>query len=306
MLGWLESIDPSLAAALISAVVSVAVAVMTVLLAPTLKYGLDSRLESRKLDLHYRSEQRKALREHIARHKGRILETAADLNDRLANFVRLADAKDWLVLEGRYPGGSYSRTFAQRLISHWCVIQQFTDSAIYVDATVATKGDLAFLKILRLNIGIWTDASLFEGLPYDPARATEHFFQGQLSDMVTSLLASADGDGDMTLGELRRAFTAALDDEPETYRSIFMFLDGLQPGRLKYQRLLAAHLMLMITLNDFGYDHQRTAPERMRRVVDLLDPLIRRNFVLLLREAHVEEQTEVKALLAMLALPGDK
>ncbi|SDI34047.1 hypothetical protein [Nonomuraea jiangxiensis] len=304
MLDWVENLEPSLAAAVISAAVSAVVAVLTVLLAPVVKYGLDSRLESRKLDLQYRLEQRRALREHIGQHKGRILETASELNDRLANFIRLPDAKAWLRLEGRYPGGIYSTTFAQRMVSHWSTIQQFADSALYIDATVATREDLAFVKFLRLNLDVWTDVSLFDGRTYDRGRSSAHFFQGQLLDMVAPLTA-ADGTRGTAPGELRRAFRAELERNPDVYKSVFLFLDGLRPETLRYQRLLAARLVLIVTLNAFGYDYQRTSSEDIHGVAVLLEPSIRRNLAEIVGRAHLTKQKDVRALLVILRSASD-
>lgn len=147
---------------------------------------------------------------------------------------------------------------------------------------------------------MWTSASLFEDMTYDRGLASAHFFQGQLLDMVASLPSTdSDGDEGMTPGELRRRFKAELERDPDIYRSVFLFLDGLQPGNLKYQRLLAAHLVLMVTLNAFGYDYQRTAPEGMRRIVDLLEPAIRRNFVVLVSQVHLERHEDIEILLTM-------
>ncbi|MEV1174994.1 hypothetical protein [Nonomuraea sp. NPDC049784] len=109
----------------------------------------------------------------------------------------------------------------------------------------------------------------------------------------------------MAPGELRRRFKAVLERDPDIYKSVFLFLDGLQPGNLKYQRLLAAHLVLMVTLNAFGYDYQRTAPEGMRCIVDLVEPAIRRNLVVLVSQAHLERHEDIQPLMAMLAAETD-
>jgi len=91
VLEWFATLDPPVVAALVSAAVSIVVAAFTALAAPALKYRWDSRLEAQKLDLQYTSEQRKALRDHIARHKGRMLETLEDMTAALCSAVEGED-----------------------------------------------------------------------------------------------------------------------------------------------------------------------------------------------------------------------
>ena len=67
---WLASQPPALAAAIVAALVSLA----TTMLSSTLKYWYDTRHYSRKLELDYRYEQSKKLRDHIALNKGQLLE----------------------------------------------------------------------------------------------------------------------------------------------------------------------------------------------------------------------------------------
>src|ERR1700733_14307243 len=105
---WLASLNPTLAAAIVSAMVSLIVAGITAVVAPTVKYGFDKRLERRKLELTYRAEQSKLLRDRIGFHKGTILSAADDLADRIRNYQETPIAQDWLT--GR--GGYYLQTFA--------------------------------------------------------------------------------------------------------------------------------------------------------------------------------------------------
>jgi hypothetical protein len=62
---WLKSLDARLASAIVAAVVALLTSIITTLVTPGLKYRYDKRLESSKAEIQYRSEQQKALRNHI-------------------------------------------------------------------------------------------------------------------------------------------------------------------------------------------------------------------------------------------------
>lgn len=86
MLDWFSRLSPSVAAALVSLLVTVLTLVVSVLVGPSVKFAFDKRLKGQKLELAYRWEQRKALKDHIARHRGIFLESAEALAQRLWNY----------------------------------------------------------------------------------------------------------------------------------------------------------------------------------------------------------------------------
>jgi hypothetical protein len=91
--------------------------------------------------------------------------------------------------------------------------------SLFIDATVATEADHNFLKALNMNMRVWTDTDLFQSLDYDTNEAKDH-----------------------------------------PYVEIFRFLDGVRSGedRFRFDRVICAHLVLLATLNSFGYDYQET------------------------------------------------
>lgn len=260
---WFNSLQPAVAAAVVAAVVSLLTTGLATFIAPYVKYGFDKRLENRKLDLIYQSEQRKALRDHIARHKGRFLEAAESLSHRLWNYEGNQE-KGWLATQGQYSGEFryYSKTFAYRFLLCLGTARLLEREAMYIDANFATPSDFTFLKALKLNILVWTDTDLFKNVAYDSSEALDHFYKDELISMADSFYEK---DRVMTLGE----FTAAVREEKHPYVDVFRFFDGLtaDEDRYRHDRVVTAHLVLIATLNSFGYSFQRTSGQNISAVI---------------------------------------
>lgn len=247
-----------------AACVALATTAAATFIAPYIKYGFDKRLENRKLELAYQSEQRKALRNHIALHKGRFLEAADSLSQRLWNYER-NQAKNWLATEGHYSGTFryYTKTFAYRFLLCIGTARLLEREAMYVDATYAKSDDFAFLKAIKLTIAVWTDTDLFGHFTYDSSQAIDHFYKDDLVAMADSFF---DADRPMSLA----GFTAAVRKKKHPYIDVFRFFDGLKAdeSRYRHDRAIAAHLVLIATLNSFGYSFQKTNVQKMGEVID--------------------------------------
>jgi len=290
---WLTNLDPRLTAAIISAIVALIVAMITALLAPTVKYGLDMRLERRKLELSYRAEQSKALRDHIGFHKGAILGAADELAVRLGNYQATPDAPTWL----QNKRGYYARSFAFRILANWAAIERFNRQAVYIDARVATRPDWTFLKAAKLNLDAWSAVRLFDGLGYSGFETSDHFFRGQITTFVDSLTYPG-SDRSRTWGE----FGKALDEGSGDFDELFNFLSGLdaKTSQLKYQRLMAVDLVIIATLNSFGYDYQRKPPERIREISARCCPEVRANLRQMMVDLNLEKEQGFRELAKVL------
>ncbi|TCC07737.1 hypothetical protein [Kribbella soli] len=298
--GWFNGLQPAAAAALVSLIVALVTTVATVLIAPSVKYAFDRRLENRKLDLAYRFEQRKALKDHIGRHKGAFLESAEALSGRLQNF-HVHEQRGWLELKGKYTGeiAYYPKTFAYRLLLALGTGRVLEREALFIDASVASDDDFSFLKAVKLNALVWRMASLFDQVPYNDEEAEDHFFKDSLASMADSFFE----DGKVLS---LRQFTTAIAQHEHPYVDVFRFFDGMhaKDGRLRYQRLVCAHLVLMVTLNSFGYDFQQTEQGKLRDVATLLSaPGVRANLIQLIQRMKLERDASFAQLVEILAEP---
>jgi pimeloyl-ACP methyl ester carboxylesterase len=289
---WLTNLNPALAAAVVSAVVSLVVALITALLAPTVKYGLDMRLERRKLELVYIAEQSKSLRDRIGFHKGTILNAAEELGNRMRNYQETLHAPRWLRSRGYY-----ARTFAFRILAYWYAISRFSREAVYIDAAVATKGDWAFVKAVKLNLDIWSEVGLFEGLGYSGDFAADHFFSGQIDSLVDAFTNSEHNHA-ITGSE----FNQLIDNGTNKFDLVFNYLSELQrtAWQLKYQRLVASHLVIIATVNSFGYDHQKTSVEQVREIASHCGPEVRSNLRQLILDLQLASEGGFRELVRVL------
>jgi hypothetical protein len=294
---WFRGLPPYVVAALVSLCVTVVTLLVTTFVAPIVKFSFDKKLEARKLELVYRSEQVKKLKDQLAGHRGRFLEAADSLNHRLWNY-EINESKGWLSLDGKYSGDVpyYALSFAHRLLVTLAVGRRLEREALYVDARVAAEADFAFLKSLKLGRQVWTSATLFDGLAYESADATDHFFGDRLTSMAEEL--------DLTETVMSmREFETAVKANEHPFIDLFRFFDGLcaQEDRLRHDRVLCAHLVLITTLNRFGYDFQKTDTHRFETIISgVRNPTVLQNLKTLVTRVKLEDDKEFSRLLALL------
>lgn len=295
-LAW-SSLPAPVTSAVVSAVVALVVAVVT----PSLKYGFDKRFHRRKLDIEYTYEQQKALRDRIALYKGLLLETGGALCNRLSNFLKF-EYNQWLRMRGSCgESGYYLRSFAYRILCLLAACRLIERQALYVDSVVAAVSDRRFLEAMKLNIAVWTRADLYAGLAYDGGRNNDHFFRDQLTDMADTLYR----DGQLLS---LKEFTLRLSQDDTEYRTVFTFLDGAcrrEPDRFRFDRLVAVQLVLMATLNRFGYAYQQAPLDEFTAVArECEHPVILANLCAMVREFCLDEEEGFRLMLTAAAAAG--
>ncbi len=236
-------------AALVSAVVSAAVS-----------YFFRKREARHRLEVEYEYEQRKKLRDLIGRYHGRLLHAANSLNYRFWNLYTNSEA-GWLDVAGRYnEAGYYFVSFVHRFLAVCTLTRQFESEAIYVDARIAQQGDFTFLNYLAALRWAITDVALFQGVSYDTSHQRDHFF----ADTFRQYCDACIDNGQFITYE-------AFGDRIKTDRSLdplLRFFDSLRPSeeRLRWDRLLVFHLLLMAFINSFGYETQYTSESKFEAV----------------------------------------
>ena len=145
-----------------------------------------------------------------------------------------------------------------------------------------------------------TDVTLFDGaLDYDVSRATDHFFTDQLREICG--VVTNDDETEVGLGEF-----VDLSTSPEL-RPAMRFFDGLSrdEDRLRWDRLVALHLIVMSFLNWYGYKRQQSDATRIRTAVnELRHPYVAANLRDWLPKLGLDEHArDVDAALAKRADP---
>ena len=266
MADWLPSVSPiallGLSPELIAVIIAALTAFATSFAAAPVRLFVDKRLQQSQVELEYEREQRKALRAKIGAYHGRLLEAALDLNYRLVNLNRNWES-GWLRAEGDYraPASAhhYLRTTAFRFVRLAGLAERFEREAIVVDARIADKTDQAFVRYPKAFRWVMTDVALFASLEYDISESREHFF----TDQLRQLCARAWGDSE----ELEFDHFEGLVVGDAGLDELFEFFDGIEPGQLRWDRVICLQLLLMAFINTFGYDFQKSKPAFFDQVV---------------------------------------
>lgn len=239
-----------LGAAIISAVVS-----------GLISYLVQTRQTRYRLAAEYEYEQRKQLRSIIGRYHGRLLNAANSLNYRLWNLSR-NHRKNWLCVNGGWGNsGYYFTSTVHRFLTFFGLVRSFEKEAVIADARIAERRDFHILQYAAALHWCMTDPALFEGLSYDSTHATDHFFSDQLRQCCDRFLEIPE-----SLRDSDRLATVLQQTEP--LHSICGFFDSLEKDecRLRWDRLMALHLLLAAFINTIGYAEHRTSMDQMAEI----------------------------------------
>jgi len=227
-------------AAIVSAVVSAGVS-----------YWFKRRETRHTAEVEYEYEQRKKLRELIGLHHGRLLNAANSMNYRMWNLYANHD-KGWLDVNGDYsdPKAYYFRSSVYRFLNVCALLRQLDTEAILLDSRIAQKKDFTFLNYAAALRWVMTDVALTDGLAYDNFQQTDHFFSDHFRHYCDLCLRERDF---LTIEQFSELLNNGSQLEP-----VLQYFDGLtrDEARLRWDRLVAFHLLLMAFINSFGYTRQ--------------------------------------------------
>jgi hypothetical protein len=253
--------------------ISAFVSIVTLLLGFFFKAWFERHFIIFKLEAEHRYDQKKKVKEVLARHKTQLLDAGEGLNHRLWNFSENYPEK-WhsisfpIDLNRHY----YILSFTFRLLEFFACVGRVESEMVYLDTTIASKDDLDFVKCLRIFTQTMCDADLFAGLNYDNSYAKDHFFRNNFIHMHQCFLSS---DGIVSYSDFKQNKSACLDEA----KPMIDFLNAMNPeeARLRWDRLQAFHYVLIMFLNSYGYDFQHTDQQKM---LNLLAKQPRKNKVI--------------------------
>lgn len=247
--GLLTTDTKLLWAALVSALVSAATS-----------YASNRWLTRDKLRAEYEHEQRRRLRELIGRYHGRLLQAAVSLNHRLWNLYA-NHSQGWLHARKPYSTlGYYLLSTVHRFLALCTFCRRLEGEALYLDARIAVQDDFDFLRFSSAILWVMTDIEVFEGVEYDKSEATDHFFSDNLRRYCDSCVA-AEAFISLEALEQRVVSDRGLDD-------VIHFFVGLSRDekRLRWDRIVALHLVTVAFIDTFGYPEQRSTDAQWRQI----------------------------------------
>lgn len=274
--------------AVIAAVTTVVVFFLTLLT----KNFIDTRVLSSKLETEHRFDQRKKIKEVLAKHKVHLLSAAENLNHRMWNFAK-NHSEDWINVEGNFLTEQYYiHSFAYRILCLFTWINQVQKDMIYLDTTIAQKQDLEFIKFLKIFPQIFCDLTFIEGQNANGNYAVDHFFRNNFDELSKCL----QGENGIKSYDV---FIKDLSQPNKNLIKLLEFLDGISPSenRKRWDRLHCLNITLIVFLNNYGYDFQKTNTAKIEEVLTI--PKISnslKNYFNLLREYNLHTNKEVKKI----------
>lgn len=177
-----------------------------------------------------------------------------------------------------------------------CLGKKTKEDLLYLDSTIATKKDLEFIKFLRVINQILCDVRLFSNFDYDKNEQRDHFFSNNLDFYSQQILTE---DTIFTYTEFIQNYQE-LQNEIE---GVCRFIEKISPyeDRLRWDRLQLFNITLMVFLNSFGYEFQRTTNEKLIEVANHPRPIrLVENYKDIIQKSGLSKQKEFKKVFKVL------
>jgi hypothetical protein len=278
--------------------------ILTALVAPFVKHRLDKRVHEYKLEMDYEYEQRKSLRDLIGRSHGHLLQAVEILDGRIGSLYRhiSQEHEDWLKVGKNYdqPDKYYFRTIVYKFLTVYAVIREFEVKNLFIDSRIAQKSDLDFLTYIRALQWVVSGTDLFndgffEGFKYNPGKyPLDHIYSDRLREMADYCL---EHEGVLTPSGFQSWLKT---DQSGDHKldQVLRFFEGLEPdenNRLRWDRIVALHLLLKGFLDRFGYDYQKLTDQALDEVAtEIKHPKVFENLIDKLAEFKLDKGSEVK------------
>ncbi len=235
-----------------------AAALISIIISALLNYVFKKRETRDKLVTEYEYEQRKKLREIIGRYHGQLLNATVSLNYRFWNLYENHE-EGWLDVKGDWSAEKYYfRSSVYRFLTVCALIRAFEKEALYVDARIAEKGDFQIKQYLSALHWCMTDVALFENLPSDKRNPVDHFYSDAFRQLGDSFLGK--DNKPISLDEFEDRI-----NRNKNWESALKFFDGLKmaENRLRWDRLVAFHLLLASFIEIIGYPEHRISDSEL-------------------------------------------
>jgi len=159
------------------ALISICVSILTFLVTNWLKNYFENKLLQRNLETEHKFEERKKIKEAIAKYKVHLLTACEDVNHRFWNLSSNHN-KDWIKINGDYGKEHYYfHSTVYKLLCLYFWVGKIKKEMIFLDTTIASNEDLEFIKFLKFFPNVMCDLTFIVGKDADGDYAIDHFFR---------------------------------------------------------------------------------------------------------------------------------
>lgn len=251
------NLDIKVQAAIISAVTAIIVMVMGWMF----KVFYDRYSLSHRLKKEYSFEQKKKLKDEIAKTKISVLNAAEEFNYRMWNFNQNINKEYHQIKKENWfkTKQYYLNSFIYRflLLVHFCI--KIEEEAGSIDSTVADKEDLQYLKYIKSLKNIFCEINLLKELNYSLDDESKHFFRNELKTFSSRLIKE---EKPMEFDE----FCKVLENEYENFDKVIEYFSTIENRDTDevLNTLRCVHMVIISFLNDFGHSYQHTDKQKKK------------------------------------------
>ncbi|NOQ71763.1 MAG: hypothetical protein GQ574_07175 [Crocinitomix sp.] len=256
MIDYFLSLDIKVQAALIAALTSL----LTFIISISSKNFLERKIHSSKLKSNYEYEQRKLIKDVLAKNKGHLIHSAHSLNGRFKNYTKNYPlSSEWLDRKTYY-----YKSFLYRILRFFAWIHIIEQDLIFLDTSISAKTDLDFAKYLKVFPEFFHDGDLVNELNV-PRNEVENdlIFRDAFKRMFLWMITE-----DKTVISFNE-FEEKYDANYSNFEPLGDYLDNVERDKagFKADRLFGLQLMLVGLINNYGYDYQETSKKQLNELI---------------------------------------
>ncbi|QZT36685.1 hypothetical protein K5X82_15760 [Halosquirtibacter xylanolyticus] len=230
-----------------------------------LKVAFDRFSLNHKLKKEFYFEQKKQIKQEIAKTKTPLLNSCEELNYRLWNF-NINIGKNWHKTPMSDWASSdvyYLRSYVYRLLVFFYWILKTEKDLTHYDATIADKKDLNYLMYIKTFKNIFCDTILLKSLNYDANSDENHFYKNNLqlyADYVK-------GDNDDVIDF--DTFSDKIKNDLSSIEKVFKYINDISNNddNKNLNVIRCFHLILIKFLSSYGHDYHKTEYKKLNRLL---------------------------------------
>ncbi len=257
MIEYFLNLDVKIQAALISAFTSIFIFIITI----SSKNFLERKIYSSKLKSNYEYEQRKLIKDVLAKNKGHLIHSAHSLNGRLKNFTKNYNKASVWMEKKQY----YFKSFLFRILRFFAWIHIIEQDLIFLDTSISEKSDLDFVKYLKIFPEFFHDGDLVTNMNLtDKQVENDLIYRDVFKNMFLWMIK--DDNTVISFNEFEKRYDKHYSEfEPLADYIYKIKIDDTE--RFRIDRLFGLQLMIIGLINNYGYDYQETSKNYLEELV---------------------------------------
>jgi hypothetical protein len=156
----------------------------------------------------------------------------------------------------------YLHSFVYRFLSLYYWIFKIDESIISFDSTIADRKDIEYLKFIKTIKNMFCDTLLLGSFNYDTGIESNHFFKDNFYHYISFV---KNNEGIISYNSyLKKIKTNIIEVQP-IVKYIVNIKDDM--NNINYNILKEFHIILLVFLNLYGHDYQKTEESKIKSLI---------------------------------------